>query len=77
MFEALCWLKKNNPTYYGNIEISLERIQLLLEDDVPPEIENLMRQMMETGVVDQESNGYVPDDEPISMLMILRNTSDY
>lgn len=73
VFEALRWLKENNPTYYGDIEISPERIQLLPEDDIPPEVENLVRQTTETGVVDQESNGYVPDDEPIGKSMILRN----
>ncbi|KAF9230628.1 hypothetical protein BU15DRAFT_22281, partial [Melanogaster broomeanus] len=36
--EALLWLKANNPTYYGNIEVDEGRLQRLPEDDVPEEI---------------------------------------
>ncbi|KAI5997900.1 hypothetical protein EDD15DRAFT_2109092, partial [Pisolithus albus] len=38
IFEALRWLKENNSVYYGDIEISAERIQLLPEDDLPQEV---------------------------------------
>lgn len=37
VFDALSWLKQNNPTYYGDIEISTSRIQDLPGDDVPDE----------------------------------------
>ena len=61
--EALRWLKDNNSKYYSDIEISASRLQNLPEDDVPEEIVGLVRQSTETGIIDQESDGYVPVDE--------------
>jgi hypothetical protein len=63
VFEALQWLKRHNSKYYGNIDISAQRIQNLPEDDVPEEITSLIRQSEDTGVVDQESEGYIPPDD--------------
>ncbi|THG92828.1 hypothetical protein EW026_g8214 [Hermanssonia centrifuga] len=63
VFEALQWLKKNNLKYYGNIQISPERIAALPEDDVPDEVLGVVRQSEDEGVVDQESDGYVPTEE--------------
>jgi hypothetical protein len=60
---ALTWLKENNSAYYGDVEISIERIQQLPEDDVPEELLHGVRQCTDSGVVDQESEGYVPRDE--------------
>ncbi|EMD37981.1 hypothetical protein CERSUDRAFT_72611 [Gelatoporia subvermispora B] len=60
--DALCWLKENNPKYYGDIEISTQRIQGLPEDSVPDEILQTVRQSMDTGIVLRESDGYVPLD---------------
>lgn len=62
VFDALCWLKANNQKYYGDIEIDPERLCRLPEDDVPIEILSVIRQSDDTGLVDQESAGYVPMD---------------
>ncbi|KAI5985260.1 hypothetical protein EDD15DRAFT_2176074 [Pisolithus albus] len=49
---ALLWLKRNNPKYYGNIEISDERLQTLPQDDVPTEISGVIRQSEDVGVTE-------------------------
>jgi hypothetical protein len=67
VFEALRWLKQNNPKYYGNIKISSARIEELPEDDIPQEIIGIVRQSTDLGIVDQESDGYVPDDDGESL----------
>lgn len=56
-------MKQHNPKYYGDIEISDSRIQQLPDDGVPEEISSLVCQSTDTGIVDQESEGYVPVDE--------------
>ncbi|THG93982.1 hypothetical protein EW026_g7391 [Hermanssonia centrifuga] len=61
--QALLWLKRENPKYYGHIDIDERRLELLPEDDVPPEIMDVVRQTTDVGLVDQESAGYVPTDE--------------
>lgn len=72
--EALRWLKQHNPKYYGNIKISDSRIQQLPDDDVPEEISSLVRQSTDTGIVDQESEGYVPVDEgKFPKLVVIKN----
>jgi len=63
VFEALRWLKENNQKYYGDIEISVQRIEELPEDDVPVEVMSTMRQTTDLGLVNQESDGYVPLDD--------------
>jgi hypothetical protein len=62
VFDALSWLKKNNPKYYGDIEISASHIQDLPGDDVPDEIISIIRQSTDVGIINQESDGYVPLD---------------
>jgi len=62
MFEALRWLKENNQKYYGDIDISTPRIKSLPEDDVPEEITSILRQSEDVGVIDKESEGYIPQD---------------
>ncbi|KAF7349988.1 ATP-dependent DNA helicase [Mycena venus] len=57
--DALCWLKENNPKYYGHIKIDSSRLAALLEDDVPLAVTSLVRQSTDTGIVDRESTGYV------------------
>jgi hypothetical protein len=54
---ALCWLKKNNVKYYGNIKINTDRLHALPIDDIPSELLSIMRQMEETGIIDCESAG--------------------
>ncbi|KIK22944.1 hypothetical protein PISMIDRAFT_101567 [Pisolithus microcarpus 441] len=68
--EALQWLKKNNPKYYSAIEISNEHLGDLPEDDVPMEIIIVIRQMDDVGIIEQESERYVPqdDDESVSFV---------
>lgn len=65
VFEALTWLKSHNPKYYGSITIDPIRIRQLPEDDVPDEIAGLVRHTTDTGLIDQESAGYVPVDEQV------------
>ena len=60
---ALNWLKANNPKYYGDIVISQQQLDQLPEDDVPDEILGVIRQSNDTGLVDQESAGYVRTEE--------------
>ena len=59
---ALVWLKHHNAKYYGTIEISPERLAHLPEDDVPEEIDALVRQTEDVSVLDEETDGYVPTD---------------
>jgi len=59
VLEALLWLKENNKKYYGSIKIDTEQLQNLPEDDVPPEILDILRQSDDIDVVDQENGGYV------------------
>jgi hypothetical protein len=60
---ALEWLKINNPTYYGNITISPNRLSDLPEDNVPEEILNVIQHSTDMGLVDQESSGYVRTED--------------
>jgi hypothetical protein len=57
---ALGWLKAFNPKYYGHIKIDDGRIQALPEDDVPLAITSVIQQSTDTGIINQESDGYVP-----------------
>ncbi|KAJ7246450.1 hypothetical protein C8J57DRAFT_1438210 [Mycena rebaudengoi] len=52
-----------NPKYYGHITIDAARIQALPEDDVPVAITGVIRQSTDTGIIEQESDGYVPQYE--------------
>ncbi|KAI5997166.1 hypothetical protein EDD15DRAFT_2364662 [Pisolithus albus] len=61
--DALLWLQKNNPKYYGRTQMSSERLENLPVDDVPFEISGVVRQSDDTGIIDEESNGYVPQDD--------------
>ena len=60
---ALLWLKENNPKYYGNVEIDVNRLNCLPEDDIPVELLSIVRQSKEVEVVVEESAGYVPGDD--------------
>ena len=62
VFEALKWLKINNPKYYGDIDISEERLQMLPEDDVPDEMLEIVRHSEDVGRVEEERSGYVNED---------------
>lgn len=62
---ALAWLKANNPKYYGHIRIDEARLDSLPEDGVPSEIEDVIRHTTDIGVVDEESAGYVPDEDTV------------
>ncbi|KIK18505.1 hypothetical protein PISMIDRAFT_49248, partial [Pisolithus microcarpus 441] len=56
-------LKKHNPKYYGEVEISNNHLQDLPEDDIPVEISSVIRQSDDVGIIEQESQGYVPQDD--------------
>ena len=57
------WLKEHNPKYYGSIEISEAHMQRLPEDDVPEELTSIIRHSEDVGVIEEESNRYVPQDD--------------
>jgi len=59
VYEALAWLKKNNPKYYRMVEISQTHMSDLPEDDVPREILAVVRHSTDVAVLDQEEGGYV------------------
>ena len=63
LLRALEWLKENNPKYYGDIEISEDRLNELPEDNVPEEINAIVCQMEDIGILEGEMDGYVPRDE--------------
>ncbi|KIK22654.1 hypothetical protein PISMIDRAFT_651606, partial [Pisolithus microcarpus 441] len=69
--DALVWLKTNNPKYYGGIKISDERLASLPADDVPIEISSVIRQSDDIGIVEQESEGYVPLDDDEGELVFM------
>ena len=60
---ALCWLKANNPKYYGDITISSSALEQLPVDDVPDELLSIIRQSEDVGILDQEGAGYVRTDD--------------
>lgn len=41
----------------------MPRIESLPEDDVPQEITSIIRQSHDVGIIEQESEGYVPGDD--------------
>ncbi|KIK21584.1 hypothetical protein PISMIDRAFT_103835 [Pisolithus microcarpus 441] len=61
--EALQWLKKHNPKYYGEVEINNERLHELPEDDIPLEISSIIKQSEDVGIIEEESEGYIPQDD--------------
>jgi len=63
VLEALSWLKVNNTKYYQDIKKSPTRIQTLPEDDVPEEITAIICQSEDVGVLEEENDSYVPQDE--------------
>lgn len=62
VWDALLWLKQNNP-YYADIEISTSHLEELPEDDVPGEVMDIIYQSDDIGVIEQESAGYVLQDD--------------
>lgn len=60
---ALRWLQANNPKYYGDITICNDQLNQLPEDDIPDAILGLIRQSNDTGLIDQESSGYVRTED--------------
>lgn len=60
---VLVWLKANNPKYYGNIDISMDRLTVLPEDDVPDKVVALVQRCSDVGMALQEGAGYVPENE--------------
>jgi hypothetical protein len=62
VLEALLWLKANNKTYYGDIDIDEERLRSLPEDDIPAELLDIVCQSEDIGIMEEESAGYVNND---------------
>ena len=67
IFEALTWLKKNHQKYYGDIDIDPEHLGSLTDDEVPNEILGIVWQMEDIGLIDQESDSYVPADNSVEL----------
>ncbi|THU78170.1 hypothetical protein K435DRAFT_700671 [Dendrothele bispora CBS 962.96] len=55
--------KEKGNEYYRNIEIDPTRLAQLPEDDIPYEIESVIRRCDDEGVVLEESAGYVPTED--------------
>ena len=62
---ALVWLKRNNPKYYGDVEISDLILQQLPEDDIPDQLKAVIRTTDNEKIVDEENDGYVPVEEDV------------
>lgn len=62
VYEALAWLKTNNRLYQ-DIEISIERLNLLPEDGVPDEIIAVARHEEDDDIAMKERESYVPDGD--------------
>lgn len=62
VWDALLWLKQNNP-YYADIEISTSHLEELPEDNIPGEVMDIIYQLDDIGVIEQESAGYVLQDD--------------
>lgn len=53
----------DNPRYYSHITIDKESLAAYPEDDVPAEVQDLIRHTTDTGLVDKENLGYMPDED--------------
>ncbi|KAG1859029.1 hypothetical protein DFJ58DRAFT_715769 [Suillus subalutaceus] len=62
VFNALVWLKANNPLY-ADIQISEDLLARLPEDEVPEEIISIIRHEASDDVAMRESEGYVPSEQ--------------
>ena|SRR5258708_1929868 len=62
VLQALHWLIANNH-HYHKYEVDEDLIASMLEDDVPVEILAAVRQEEDTGVIEAEKDGYVPELE--------------
>ena len=60
-------MKKNNQKYYGDIDINPEHLGSLPDDKVPKEILGIVQQTEDIGLVDQESDSYVPADDGVEL----------
>ena len=60
--DALRWLQANNPLY-ENIQISMENLNVLLENSVPVELEAVMRYKEDVEMARQEREGYAMNEE--------------
>jgi hypothetical protein len=84
VFNALKWLKANNPLY-GDIQISQDLLACLPEDEVPEEIISIVRHKVNDDIAVRESKGYVPDDHqnwddgelPVMCAQIKSQTTSY
>lgn len=56
---ALQWLIANNR-HYSDVTLDAEAVECLPEDDIPPEIEAIVRQDKDDDVVERESDTYLP-----------------
>ena len=65
VWQALIWLKENNPKYYGEIELSPERLSELPENDIPLEVTSIVKENRDVDVVDEESGGYVRETSDV------------
>jgi hypothetical protein len=62
VYEALLWLKDNNPLY-GDIDISKERLMTLPEDGISDEVLASARHEPDGNLVSKDQESYIPSDE--------------
>jgi len=60
VLEALLWLKKNNALY-GDVDVSEDQLEMLPTDDVPDEVQALVRQETNEFLAIRERESYIPD----------------
>jgi hypothetical protein len=67
VLDSLLWFIEHNAKHYGGKKIDNDIVQTLPIDDIPHELLTVMRQNPDSGLLDEQSGGYVPhrqDDEP-------------
>ncbi len=76
IWEALVWLKANNP-FYQSVNISSVNLDSLPIDGVPSELMTIARRLDDLDVIRDLNDSYVPDeDDEMGKLCSLRFTSD-
>ena len=67
VYEALMWLKRNNPIY-SNINVDQRRLGELPDDDIPYELLSVLREGMDEEAIERERESYMNpefDDEHV------------
>lgn len=58
VYDALIWLRNNNPIY-ADIQIDMKRLQELPDDDVPEEVLSIVRHEDDDEIIEKERESYL------------------